>query len=263
MEALRQWLLACNSVNHSLDEHASAIAQFPAYAWRKEEHGRLHQLAGALAFLQQPDPLLSAVLAEINSRPAGQIGNSSKTVTLYGLQAIHLLSSHGALRTAGRLDAHHASTLGHWLEKKSELVRRQSQLESVIAAALQESGLQPVQDVTIGHGLSADFRCLANSTVGGRHGIFYVEVDGPSHFCVRPRARPRGRTVLKRRIIEAMGHKLVSIPYWHVGPRGHLAQDEGSAAPLAQWRPARLHRQHSSGMCAEDLQALIASQLST
>ena len=39
-EALRQWLLACNSVSHSLVEHQGAIAAYrPAEAWAKEDDG--------------------------------------------------------------------------------------------------------------------------------------------------------------------------------------------------------------------------------
>lgn len=249
MEALRQWLLACNGVNHSLDEHAHEICQYPEHCWRDEEHSRLHQLAGALAFLSRPEPLLGQVLAQVNARPPSQIGERSKAVALYGLQAVRLLTERGALPCTTKLHAPLAGSLDYWLERKAGQVRRTSQLEATLGAALAQSGLAPVQDVTIGHGLSADFRCMANSTVGAR-GLFFLEVDGPSHFCVRPHTRPRGRTVLKRRLFEALGHRLVSIPYWHFGPQG-----SGAAA----FRP-HAHA-GAPGICVEDVQALVAAQL--
>ena len=40
-----------------------------------------------------------------------------------------------------------------------------------------------------------------------------MEVDGPSHFLAGTR-EPKGATVMKRRILEALGYHVVSVPYW-------------------------------------------------
>ena len=40
-----------------------------------------------------------------------------------------------------------------------------------------------------------------------------VECDGPSHFLSNTR-RENGRTVAKRRLLEALGWKVVNIPYF-------------------------------------------------
>jgi hypothetical protein len=50
--------------------------------------------------------------------------------------------------------------------------------------------------------------------------LLAVEVDGPSHFLraggggARARAVPTGATRLKRRLLGALGYRVVSIPYW-------------------------------------------------
>eukprot|EP00439_Symbiodinium_sp_Y106_P014265 s2843_g2.t1 len=187
--ALRQWLLACNSVNHSLAEHETPIAAYkPSGGWGQEEDSRLHQMAGALVVFRNPDPLLADVLLEVLRRPANQM-KSSKAVALYGLQAVRLLS------------------------------------EALGGEALQRCGFEPVHDVLAGPGLSADFRCLRR----GRS--FFVEVDGPSHFCVRPFWRPRGRTVLKRRLFACLGYPLVSVPYWLAAAPGAYARRDLPARP--------------------------------
>ncbi|CAE8635945.1 unnamed protein product [Polarella glacialis] len=243
VEGLRQWLLACNNVNHSLAEHEGAIARYrPQAPWQDEEGSRLHQLAGTLAFLVRPDPLLGEVLREVNRRPASQL-QASKAVALYGLQAVRLLTENGALQTEERLDAALAEQLDYWLEEKTRRVHRSSQLENAVGTALSRSGFQPAQDVTVGHGLSADFRCSR------RGQSFFVEVDGPSHFCVRPPWRPRGRTLLKRRIFASLGHDLVSVPYWV------------AAAPGAYARRGDQSRRPDLDADHEELGELISEQL--
>ena len=46
-------------------------------------------------------------------------------------------------------------------------------------------------------------------------GAWAVEFDGPSHFLEIPSGSPRptGATVLKRRLLQLLGHALVSVPY--------------------------------------------------
>ena len=167
--ALRQWLLACNSVNHSLSEHESPIAEYkPEAGWANEEHSRLHQMAGALVVFRNPDPLLADVLNEVLRRPFGQM-KQSKAVALYGLQAVRLLSESGALRTSTQIPSSLTRKLEQSLEAKSRVIRRRSKLESEVGRALQLCGFEPVHDVLAAPGLSADFRCLHR----GR--VFFVE----------------------------------------------------------------------------------------
>ena len=43
-----------------------------------------------------------------------------------------------------------------------------------------------------------------------------MEFDGPSHFLASPSPSraPTGATLLKRRLLQLLGHALVSVPYW-------------------------------------------------
>ena len=213
-QGLRQWLLACNSVNHSLVECTRSIALYePSVSWAKEEDSRLHQMAGALAHLPAPDPLLSNVFQEVAARPPSHL-RESKAVALYGLKVVDLLSTAGCLQSDAQLPPEHSRELDQALEQKSKVVRRSSHLENVLGNALAKCGFEPCQDVVVSPGLSADFACAINGNT------FFVEVEGPSHFCVRPFWRPRGRTVLKQRVFASQGWPLVSIPYWIAAPPG-------------------------------------------
>lgn len=217
-QGLRQWLLACNSLCHSLAEHSCSIGAYePAESWAKEEDSRLHQMAGALAHLPNPDPLLSNILHEVIRRPVSSL-HASKAVALYGLQVVHLLSKAGCLQSDVHLPSEHSMELDKTLEQKSKVVRRSSFLENVLGQTLAKCGFEPCHDVVVSPGLSADFQC----TLDGQR--FFVEVDGPSHFCVRPFWRPRGRTVLKQRVFASQGWPLVSLPYWIASPPGAYAR---------------------------------------
>ena len=223
-QGLRQWLLACNSMNHSLSSHAVAIAGYePLVPWEREEDSRLHQMAGALAFLPSPNPLLDRVLTEIASRPVAQL-QKSKAVALYGLHVVHLLIASGCLVSRVRLPEPLAQALSRTLEQKSRVVRRCSRLEDVLGQALTASGYEVRHDVLAAPGLSADFKCEGK-------GSFYLEVDGPSHFCVRPFWRRRGRALLKQRVFASQGWPLVSIPYWIAAPPGAYARRDVPGRP--------------------------------
>ncbi|CAJ1334097.1 unnamed protein product [Effrenium voratum] len=252
-EALRQWLLACNSVSHSLVEHQGAIAAYrPAEAWAKEEPSRLHQLAGALVSLPQPDPLLAELVREVARRPVKEL-HASKAVALYGLQAVRLLGEAGQLGSA-RLPPAVARELDRALERKSRAMRRSSRLEAAVGQALAEGGFQPRPGVVVRPGLSADFACTRRSASGGRGrgegGDFFVEVDGPSHFCVQPFWRLRGRTVLKQRLFAAQGRALISVPYWVAAPPGAYARrDECATKPRLE-----VNQQELEGLISEQLE---------
>lgn len=224
-EALRQWLLACNSVDFSLLEHEKSIAGYTyPRPIREEDDSRLHQLAGALVFLKDPDPLMTTVLEEINRRDENQF-KDSKAVALYGLQAARLFTERGVMDIKARLTPGHVERFEFYLEEKTSKVRRVSHLEHEVGDALERLSLNPDHNVVVGHGFSADFRC-------SRDGVnFFVEVDGPSHFCVRPPWRPRGRTRLKQRLFEALGLRLVSVPYWLVSSPGAYGYRGASQRP--------------------------------
>lgn len=117
--AVRQWLLACNSLDHSLEKHGEVIALYEQ-SWVEEEDSRLHQIAGALAHLPAPDPLLSNIFREVIARPASRL-QQSKAVTLYGLQAVHLLTKAGRLQSETLLPPEHSKELEQALEQKSKV----------------------------------------------------------------------------------------------------------------------------------------------
>jgi len=238
-EALRQWLTACSSVGHSLSGFEIVVATYPNRAWRREDSRRLHQLAGALVSLRSPDPLLSDVIAEINRRKETEISEHSLAASLFGLQAVRLLSAHNAGKE-GRLQAPHAELLDHWLEEKERRSRRRSAFEIAVGEMLGDAGMHPVSDVFVGHGLCADFRCLF------RGGEFFVDVNGPFQHCVLPPWRPRGHTILKRRLFEACGFHLVTVPYW-------MASSPDAFVPYA--RPPALD------ITVAELKAFVLSQL--
>ena len=262
VQGLRQWLLACNSLNHSLVQHTWAIGAYkPSQPWTHEEDSRLHQMAGAVAYLPDPNPLLADVLREVIKRPVSQL-RASKAVALYGLQVVRLLSEAGCLPSEVQFPPELGRELDRSLEVKSKVVRRCSHLENIVGNTLSKCGFEPRHDVVLSPGLSADFLChwedrkisfyleahwcfgfLEPISLGDRFKPLVCshqkttfltktwhlapscpEVDGPSHFCVRPFWRRRGRTVLKQRVFASQGWPLVSIPYWIAAPPGSYAR---------------------------------------
>ena len=99
-------------MGHDLGPHEMAIANYQHSGWRAvEDSNRLHQLAGALLCLRAPDPLLSRVVEEINRRPATHVSGKSKTVALYGLQAVRILSESGAVSVQELITVIHIITI--------------------------------------------------------------------------------------------------------------------------------------------------------
>ena len=248
-EGLRQWLLAAHSVNHDLGMYGGVISEYPDRLWLEAETSRLHQLAGLLVFQKHPDPLLSNLISVINDRPDEQIGERSRATALYGLQAVRLLSDalvadEHRLQTTGQLRKSLQARLDLWLERKCRLARRGSALEDAVGELLHSLGMEPTPGVVLGHGISADFRCIHR----GR--VFYVEVDGPSHYCVQPPWRLRGRTLLKQRIFAACKWPLVPVPYWMAEP---LLKKDGARQ---SWSRSR-----EFDLCREELHAYILAQL--
>jgi len=70
-----------------------------------------------------------------------------------------------------------------------------------------------------------------------RGGAWAVEFDGPSHFLAS--GAPTGATLLKRRLMQLLGHALVSVPYWEwsglrgVGEREQYLKIKLRACPAA------------------------------
>ena len=96
---------------------------------------------------------------------------------------------------------------------------------------------QQVSETLRGMGLSVkdEARCptsgysidmlVADDAQGG---AWAVEFDGPSHFLEIPSGSPRptGATVLKRRLLQLLGHALVSVPYGEWGACKGAAERE-------------------------------------
>jgi len=81
-----------------------------------------------------------------------------------------------------------------------------SRLQSQVADTLASLGLLVQQELLLEEGYSVD---LVVDCGGGQ--LIAVEVDGPTHFLGR---EPTGTTLLKRRQLQHLGWKLVSVPYW-------------------------------------------------
>jgi len=85
-----------------------------------------------------------------------------------------------------------------------------SSLLRQVAETLVSFGLPVQEEVVIAEGYSLDLVI----DCGGRQRIA-VEVDGPSHFAGGAEGRyPTGATLLKRRQLQHLGWRLVSVPYW-------------------------------------------------
>jgi hypothetical protein len=70
-------------------------------------------------------------------------------------------------------------------------------------------------------GFSIDMLVVQDALAAGseasiRGRAWAVEFDGPSHFIdiASGAPRPKGAAVLKRRLLQLLGHALVSVPYW-------------------------------------------------
>jgi hypothetical protein len=77
----------------------------------------------------------------------------------------------------------------------------------------------------------------------GWGGTWAVEFDGPSHFLASSSSpgAPTGATLLKRRLLQLLGHALVSVPYWEwaacrgAGERElYLKSKLGACSPSAE-----------------------------
>jgi len=81
-----------------------------------------------------------------------------------------------------------------------------SRLQSQVAETVTSFGMPVQEEVVVAEGYSLD---IVVDCGGGR--LIAIEVDGPSHFVGRD---PTGSTLLKRRQLQHLGWRLVSVPYW-------------------------------------------------
>ena len=58
-----------------------------------------------------------------------------------------------------------------------------------------------------------------------------IEVDGPTHYLGGGRV-PKGSTMLKRRHLEQLGYRAVSVPYWEWGSLSGRAEKEAYVRQL-------------------------------
>ncbi|KAJ1448694.1 hypothetical protein M885DRAFT_590774 [Pelagophyceae sp. CCMP2097] len=108
----------------------------------------------------------------------------------------------------------------------SEAAANSSKRHAAVSALLRELGTQHAVGVSVTdeHGdLAVDMLVVVppppseDATASRKPRRIAVEFDGPTHFCANSpdpkRPRPLGHTLLKRRLLEARGCEVVSIPY--------------------------------------------------
>ena len=90
----------------------------------------------------------------------------------------------------------------------------ESRLQKDVSQALQRMELVVEEEYQCPKsGYSIDVRVSKSSAHASSEAEgWVVEVDGPSHFLSCK--SPKGKTLIKRRILELLGYNLVSVPYW-------------------------------------------------
>jgi hypothetical protein len=120
-----------------------------------------------------------------------------------------------------------------------------SRLQRQVAETLRGMGLRvAVECVEPSSGYSVDMRfhppppppALPSARAPAGAEVVLLEVDGPRHFALPELRRPLGHTVLKRRHLQALGARVVSIPFWEWP--ADAALDERRAYLAARLRDA-------------------------
>jgi hypothetical protein len=120
-----------------------------------------------------------------------------------------------------------------------------SRLQRQVAETLRGMGLRvAVECVEPSSGYSVDMRfhppppppALPSARAPAGAEVVLLEVDGPRHFALPEMRRPLGHTVLKRRHLQALGARVVSIPFWEWP--ADAALDERRAYLAARLRDA-------------------------
>ena len=95
-------------------------------------------------------------------------------------------------------------------------------LEKSVGRALGRLGLSPTAEHVLAEGYSVDY-ALVDERIA-------IEVDGPSHFALSGDGagrRPVGKTVIKRRLLAALGWRLLEVPFWEWDPLGSKNSERG------------------------------------
>lgn len=225
-------------MGHALgQEEVAAIQAYPRSAWASEGVHRLVALASNLLVLKESDPLLGEVISEINGRPKTELEKLTPGI-LYPLHVLRILSENEIGLTAGRLRGDISSIVQDLVNQKCGAIQRVSQFEAAFQGALTQMGAKVQRSAKAKYGLSIDYLCKYKSWK------FCVEVNGPSHYLVEPKHRPRGKTTLKMRTFAAMKVKFVSIPYWVVSPpEKYVPAALSGRVPTYSINPSTLQRE--------------------
>mmetsp|Transcript_89115 Transcript_89115/g.288174 ORF Transcript_89115/g.288174 Transcript_89115/m.288174 type:complete len:471 (+) Transcript_89115:54-1466(+) len=219
---MSQWIFAALNVDYnSSDFEVNAIKQFPKTQWAVQDDLRLVAFCAALVCLRSPDPLLSHVLEEINERPRDILSKLSAGI-LYSLHQVRILTECEPRLSQGRLSQSLAKRLQTLVVSKCSSSQSVSKFEAAFQKTLRQLGVAFQSSPLVKYNLRADYRC----TFRGHR--LLLEVDGPSHFLVRPMERRRCKTVLKGRMFAAIGEQLVSVPYWVLSPPEKYVPEKAS-----------------------------------
>ena len=93
-------------------------------------------------------------------------------------------------------------------------------------------------------GLGSDSTLAVGGERSSGGGTWAVEFDGPSHFLASPSPSraPTGATLLKRRLLQLLGHALVSVPYWEwAACRGAGEREQYLRSKLGACAPSAAH----------------------
>lgn len=108
--------------------------------------------------------------------------------------------------------------LSLWRETSREITLSVFHLE--VSALLTACGIKHVNEYLAEWGLFSVDIAIIEELPGGERKKIAVEVDGPQHFAVNTN-QPLGHTVLRRRLLKALGWDVVSVPHfewWAFGP---------------------------------------------
>ena len=85
-----------------------------------------------------------------------------------------------------------------------------SMLHLRFSSLLSKAGLAVSNEYTVAPTVFVDIHCTVRNADRG----VVVEVDGPSHYFADSPREPTPATLFKRRLLEALDWRVVSVPYW-------------------------------------------------
>ena len=92
-----------------------------------------------------------------------------------------------------------------------------SYLHERVSSALHKMGMNhEIEHLTEDGAFSVDIHMLSSGGSGGSSSLrMAIEVDGPTHFATNTR-KPLGPTLWRRRMLEARGYHVLSLPYYEL-----------------------------------------------